>query len=152
MARWWEGNGTEVLFAPMPLPFIFTSEQFWGRAARAPETRNESGRSLSLPAIAARSESAESIRAASLDTALVAYFQSSVIRSPDREIHCDASLRRHRLPILIMGFEAPLPDRCLRRIGQDRRTAHHAQSLDTAILPDPGVQNHFALDLHLTGQ
>jgi hypothetical protein len=31
--------GTGVLFAKSSLAFIFTSEQFWGRAARAPRSR-----------------------------------------------------------------------------------------------------------------
>ena len=38
MARWWNTYGTEVPFSDEDHAFTLSSEQFWGRAARASET------------------------------------------------------------------------------------------------------------------
>jgi hypothetical protein len=43
--------GTLVLFAELGRRFIFISEQFWGRAARASGDSQESGRPLIFEAI-----------------------------------------------------------------------------------------------------
>lgn len=44
MARWWVGTGPSVLFPERKRGLNFVSEQFWGRAARAPADSKESGR------------------------------------------------------------------------------------------------------------
>ena len=46
MARRWATSGTSVLFTSQVPAFSFVPEQFWGRAARASNDSQESGRLL----------------------------------------------------------------------------------------------------------
>jgi hypothetical protein len=57
----------------------------------------------------------------------------------DGEIDGDLGLRFHGLAALVVRLEVPLPHRILRRGGQNRRSADHAQILNRPVFADQGL-------------
>ena len=58
------------------------------------------------------------------------------LRSGDHEINRDFGLCFHRLPVLQVRLELPLPEHFARGGCEHRRSAHHAQILDFAVSAD----------------
>ena len=58
------------------------------------------------------------------------------LRSGDHEINRDFGLCFHRLPVLQVRLELPLPEHFARGGCEHRRSAHHAQIFDFAVSAD----------------
>ena len=58
------------------------------------------------------------------------------LRSGDHEINRDFGLCFHRLPVLQVRLELPLPEHFARGWCEHRRSAHHAQIFDFAVSAD----------------
>ena len=58
------------------------------------------------------------------------------LRGGDHEINRDFGLRFHRLPVLQVRLELPLPEHFARGGCEHRRSAHHAQIFDFAVSAD----------------
>jgi len=153
LALWWDKFGTRVPFSDSPLGLTFPSEQFWGRAARASWVRKNPDARLILDGVA-RTFPSTSLRAGSVrekskgktnrkTTAKTTARPSAKPTSKPRaagegarstraksicgngEVHRDARLRFHGLPVLDVGLEVPLLHRLASRGGEDARATQN---------------------------
>ena len=127
--------GTRGPFSDSQLSLTFPIEQFWGRAARASWVRkNPDARIIfpqvcvtrtlpstrSGPALSAKRPSAKpKARPTAADNSVRATRAKSICRNG--EVHCDAGLRFHGLPVLDVGLEVPLLHRLASRGSEDAR-------------------------------
>ena len=124
----------------------FTSEQFWGRAARAPRSRKRSGRSsfwvnrgnqslgMWRPASERRSPELGNKKGRARENLWPITKKSkweSIGR--DRKVDRDLGLGFNRFAALKMRLEMPLPDGVFSGRGQDVRAADDAKILDDSI-------------------
>jgi hypothetical protein len=125
--------GTRVPFSDSQLSLTFPIEQFWGRAARASWVRKNPDARLILgcaartlpstrsgPALSTKRPSAKpKARPTAADKSVRATPAKSICRNG--EVHCDARLRFHGLPVLDVGLEVPLLHRLASRGSEDAR-------------------------------
>jgi len=107
--------GTRVPFSHLPLSLTFPSEQFWGRAARASWVRKNPDARLIFRRFVGCADTpfdfAEGRRPLHTSNSICG----------NGEVHCDASLRFHGLPVLDVGLEMPLLHRLASRGSEDAR-------------------------------
>jgi len=100
-----------VLFADVRLGFIFSGEQFWGRAARAPVTRKSPGARYFSRFFGHRQAGIKKRRVMRRF-----FFLKIASVCADREVDRNPGLCFDGHAILQVRFEAPLLDRFARRI------------------------------------
>ena len=125
--------GTRVPFSDLPLRLTFPIEQFWGRAARASWVRKNPDARLIFPQVCMSGHSLRLAQGGSFRYQDQVQKQRQVepprTRASTRaksicrngEVHCDARLRFHGLPVLHVGLEVPLLHRLASRSSEDAR-------------------------------
>src|SRR5580698_541484 len=157
-------TGTEVLFPKWIIALKVVSEQFWGRAARASNDSQESGRLLIFAGKSSSPGSALSVFSTRLLRDLCASAFSQICANREnpwpgfflirrnRKVHRDPRFCLYRLTLLEIGLEMPLFHCLPRRGGQNGGSTDHLQLLYASVLINQRLKHHRALYLHLLGQ